>query len=389
MNVNKKQIKELVYGDIPTQELKSIAFEKKKQLFADNLSFSPKVFIPLTTLCQDHCSYCTFVKTPGEGGLYLTESEVLAIAKAGELSSCSEALFTLGDKPELKWKEAQEFLSLNHCISTDEYLLNMMKSIVNETTLFPHANPGLMTKNEIINFKQYSISGGVMIETFSNRLMERGNPHYKCTTKSPDLRVKTIKAANEIKYPMTTGLLIGIGQNEDEVVDDLWSIAKLTREFECVQEVIIQNFRAKKEIPMNSASELSLAKSLGTVAQARIILGEHMNIQVPPNLSGPPISSRYLQFLRAGINDWGGISPVTIDYVNPEAPWPHLTNLRKELLKKKFVLKARFPVYPEYINKKSGYLPEALKNRLVHDADPSGFIPQKSLRPIWEAHFAS
>ena len=375
MNVNKKQIKELVYGDIPTQELKSIAFEKKKQLFGDNLSFSPKVFIPLTTLCQDHCSYCTFVKTPGEGGLYLTESEVLAIAKAGELSSCTEALFTLGDKPELKWKEAQEFLSLNHCISTDEYLLNMMKSIVNETTLFPHANPGLMTKKEIINFKKYSISGGVMIETFSNRLMDRGNPHYKCTTKSPDLRVKTIKAANEIKYPMTTGLLIGIGQNEDEVVDDLWSIANLTREFECVQEVIIQNFVPKMNTLMANFPEPALDFFCRVIATSRIILPDQISLQVPPNLT-----QDLSLLLDSGINDLGGISPLTIDLVNPDKLWPDLNSLSVKVQESNQKLRSRLPIYPDFINE--DWLNPEMHERVKNAIDENGYTKFTTMESI-------
>lgn len=375
MNINKKQIKDLVYGDIPTQELKSIAFEKKKQLFADNLSFSPKVFIPLTTLCQDHCSYCTFVKTPGEGGLYLTESEVLAIAKAGELSSCSEALFTLGDKPELKWKEAQEFLSLNHCISTDEYLLNMMKSIINETTLFPHANPGLMTKKEIINFKQYSISGGVMIETFSNRLMERGNPHYKCTTKSPDLRVKTIKAANEIKYPMTTGLLIGIGQNEDEVVNDLWSIANLTREFECVQEVIIQNFVPKVNTLMANFPEPALDFFCRVIATSRIILPDQISLQVPPNLT-----QDLSLLLDSGINDLGGISPLTIDLVNPDKLWPDLNSLSAKVQESNQKLRSRLPIYPDFINE--DWLNPEMHERVKNVIDENGYTKFTTMESI-------
>ena len=375
MNVNKKQIKELVYGDIPTQELKSIAFEKKKQLFGENLSFSPKVFIPLTTLCQDHCSYCTFVKTPGEGGLYLTESEVLAIAKAGELSNCTEALFTLGDKPELKWKEAQEFLSLNHCISTDEYLLNMMKSIVNETTLFPHANPGLMTKKEIINFKKYSISGGVMIETFSNRLMDRGNPHYKCTTKSPDLRVKTIKAANEIKYPMTTGLLIGIGQNEDEVVDDLWSIAKLTREFECVQEVIIQNFVPKVNTLMANFPEPALDFFCRVVATSRIILPDQTSLQVPPNLT-----QDLSLLLDSGINDLGGISPLTIDLVNPDKLWPDLNSLSVKVQESNQKLRSRLPIYPDFINE--DWLNPEMHERVKNAIDENGYTKFTTMESI-------
>jgi len=346
MSIDKNKIKQLIYGRIPTEDLKEIAFQKKSELFNNIITFSPKVFIPLTTLCRDHCSYCTFVKSPSDGGLYLTEHEVLSIAQAGESKYCTEALFTLGDKPELKWDEAKDFLSMQGCVSTDEYLLNMMKSVVNNTSLFPHANPGLMTKEEMNSYKEHSVSGGIMIETFSKRLMNKGMPHFKCTTKSPHLRIDTISAANSIKYPITTGLLIGIGQNENEIVDDLFNLANLTRRYACIQEVIIQNFVSKVNTIMSKASEPKFDFFTRVIAVSRIILPNHVSLQAPPNLS-----EDIAKLLNSGINDLGGISPVTIDLVNPDRLWPELKSLRRLVQTSNQVLMSRLPIYPNFISK--------------------------------------
>ena len=346
MSIDKNKIKELIYGRIPTEDLKEIAFQKKNELFNNIITFSPKVFIPLTTLCRDHCSYCTFVKSPSDGGLYLTEPEVLSIAQAGESKYCTEALFTLGDKPELKWDEAKDFLSMQGCVSTDEYLLNMMKSVVNNTSLFPHANPGLMTKVEMNSYKEHSVSGGIMIETFSKRLMNKGMPHFKCTTKSPHLRIDTISAANSIKYPITTGLLIGIGQNENEIVDDLFNLANLTRRYACIQEVIIQNFVSKVNTIMSKAPEPKFDFFIRVIAVSRIILPNHVSLQAPPNLS-----EDIAKLLNSGINDLGGISPVTIDLVNPDRLWPELKSLRRLVQTSNQVLMSRLPIYPNFISK--------------------------------------
>ena len=346
MSIDKNKIKELIYGRIPTEDLKEIAFQKKNELFNNIITFSPKVFIPLTTLCRDHCSYCTFVKSPSDGGLYLTEPEVLSIAQAGESKYCTEALFTVGDKPELKWDEAKDFLSMQGCVSTDEYLLNMMKSVVNNTSLFPHANPGLMTKVEMNSYKEHSVSGGIMIETFSKRLMNKGMPHFKCTTKSPHLRIDTISAANSIKYPITTGLLIGIGQNENEIVDDLFNLANLTRRYACIQEVIIQNFVSKVNTIMSKAPEPKFDFFIRVIAVSRIILPNHVSLQAPPNLS-----EDIAKLLNSGINDLGGISPVTIDLVNPDRLWPELKSLRRLVQTSNQVLMSRLPIYPNFISK--------------------------------------
>ncbi len=375
MNINKNKIKELVYGKISTEELKSIAFDKKKDIYSNILTFSPKVFIPLTTLCQDHCSYCTFVKTPSEGGTYLTESEVLAIAQAGESANCSEALFTLGDKPELKWNDAKEFLSLNQCDSTDEYLLNMMKSVIYETTLFPHANPGLMNEGEILNYRKYSVSGGLMVETFSSRLLTVGHPHYKCSTKSPDLRIKSIKAANNVKYPMTTGLLVGIGQNDNEVVEDLWGMYNLTTKFECIQEVIIQNFVPKVNTLMAHSPEPAFDFFCRLLAVTRIILPRKVAIQAPPNLT-----EDYSKLLDSGINDLGGISPLTIDWVNPDKLWPDLSTLSMIVEESNQKLMSRLPVYPDFIDQ--DWLSPEMYERVISIVDKNGYTEFTTMESI-------
>ena len=366
MRNTKNEINNLLYGSIATNELKSIAFEKKTKLFGNTITFSPKVFIPLTTLCRDHCSYCTFVKTPTEGGLYLTESEVLSIANSGQHYNCTEALFTLGDKPEIKWTEAREFLILNNCESTDQYLESMMQHVLDKTSLFPHANPGLMNEDEIKRFKMCSPSGGIMIESFSDRLLERGGPHYKCETKNSELRVETINAAESIKYPMTTGLLIGIGQNEEELVSDLMQIGNLARNNKCIQEVIIQNFVPKQNTLMSSFPEPDSDFFLRVIAVSRLILPDHVSLQAPPNLS-----QDFTTLLDSGINDLGGISPVTIDMVNPDKLWPNLDNLKQTVSNSNQELKSRLPIYPNFIEKE--WLSPNIYEKVLDVIDENGY----------------
>ncbi len=366
MRITKKEINNLLYGSIPTNELKSIAFEKKSKLFGNTITFSPKVFIPLTTLCRDHCSYCTFVKSPTEGGLYLTESEFLSIANSGQHYNCTEALFTLGDKPELKWTEAKEFLILNNCESTDQYLESMMQNVLDKTSLFPHANPGLMNEDEIKRFKKCSPSGGIMIESFSDRLLKRGGPHYKCQTKNTKLRVETINAAETIKYPMTTGLLIGIGQNEEELVNDLLQIGNLAKNNKCIQEVIIQNFVPKQNTLMSSFPEPESDFFLRVIAVSRLILPNHVSLQAPPNLS-----QDFSTLLDSGINDLGGISPVTIDMVNPDKLWPNLDNLKQTVINSNQVLKSRLPIYPNFIEKE--WISRNIYEKVLDVIDENGY----------------
>ena len=235
-----RNIHNSIFGEIPTNELLSIAFEKKKNYFGNTITYSPKVFIPLTTMCRDNCAYCTFVKSPKEGGTYLNQEEVITIAGAGNEAGCYEALFTLGDKPELKWDYALTELNNLGFSSTHEYLIYSMKQVNEKFDLFPHANPGLMSIEEIKDLKKYSPSGGVMIESFSKNIYEKGKAHYKTGTKYIDLRLETLKNAYEVKYPVTTGLLLGLTTTKEEIVDDISNLISLMSKNSAIQEVILQ-----------------------------------------------------------------------------------------------------------------------------------------------------
>lgn len=351
------------------------------------VSFSPKVFLPLTRLCRDLCSYCVFRQNPGSRtSLFMSPEEVLAVAQKGEKSGCREALLVLGERPEERYLEARRWLKQHGYDSTLEYLHTICRLLIKETSLYPHSNPGTLTRSELRALKDVNVSLGLMLESTSSRLCGPGGPHERAPSKRPSVRLRTLKIAGELNIPLTTGLLIGIGETSQERREALHLIRQLHQKYGHIQEVIIQNFRAKPGTPMQRVPELSTKEALETVAQARIILGPHMNIQVPPNLSFSPGDPRYLEFLDAGINDWGGISPVTIDYVNPEAPWPHLAQMYREMQQKNFQLKARFPIYPEYIREKSHYLPITLRNRLGVDADPQGFLPQADIQRLLEDH---
>lgn len=309
------------------------------------VTYSRKVFIPLTTLCVDRCSYCTFAKPPGAGGVYLEPDEVLAIARAGDGADCTEALFTLGDRPEERWPVAREFLAEKGHDSTLEYVAEMSALVRAETRLFPHANPGLLDDDGFSLLRPTNPSMGMMLENISPRLTEPGMPHHRTVTKVPSKRVATIEAAGRQKVPFTTGILVGIGENNTEIVDSLFALADLAERTGAIQEVIIQNFRAKADTRMRHSAEPVPRWFARVVALARWIMGPEANVQVPPNLT-----EAYEIYLEAGINDWGGVSPLTIDWVNPEAPWPHLDELAERTTSAGFQLRPRLPVYPEYIN---------------------------------------
>ena len=308
------------------------------------ITYSRKVFIPLTTLCQDRCTYCTFAKPPGAGGTYLEPEEVIAVARAGESHGCTEALFTLGDRPEARWRQAREFLASHGEETTLGYVASMSRMVSEETTLFPHANPGIMSPADIEDLRPWNPSMGLMLENVSPRLMEPGMPHHNCPDKDPDLRLSVIAAAGYHKVPFTSGILVGIGENNQEIIGSLLALADMQAKWGCLQEVIIQNFRAKADTPMRRNAEPVPFWFARVVAVARWLLGPEMNLQVPPNLT-----ERFEIYLSAGINDWGGVSPVTIDWVNPEQPWPHLRHLAHRTAAAGFNLKPRLPVYPEYI----------------------------------------
>ncbi len=309
------------------------------------VTYSRKVFVPLTTLCRDRCTYCTFAKPPGAGGEYLTLDDVLAIVRAGDRHGCTEALLTLGDRPEDRWPAAREFLSERGLASTMDYVVQASELITSETSLFPHANPGLMSPEDFAALRPTNPSMGLMLENISPRLMEPGMPHHNCPDKDPARRMSTIRAAGEQRVPFTTGVLIGIGETQQEVVDSLFALAEVQHRYGHIQEIIIQNFRAKADTPMRRHAEPIPRYFARVVALARWIFGAEMNVQVPPNLT-----EGYEQYLDAGINDWGGVSPLTIDWVNPGQPWPHLAELEARTSAAGFELRPRLPLYPEFID---------------------------------------
>ncbi len=335
------------FKNVPLEELLETASAIRDAHKGKIITFSKKVFIPLTTLCRDFCGYCTFRKSPSEGGRYLTPDEVLNIARRGEKLGCKEALFSLGDKPELLYDEARVQLKVLGCETTLEYLKKMCELVLSETTLLPHLNPGIMTYEDMQELKPVSVSMGIMLENISPRLTDAGMPHECAEDKIPSLRVQTIADAGRLSIPFTTGILIGIGETFEERIHSLLAIRALHEKYEHIQEVIIQNFKRKPHIPMHDHSEPEHEDFLRTVAMARILLGGEINIQAPPNLS-----ENYARLLSAGINDWGGISPVTKDYINPERAWPEIDTLREKTREKGFMLKERLAVYPEFISEK-------------------------------------
>ena len=331
------------------------------------ITYSRKVFIPLTNLCRDYCGYCTFRRDPGQPGAHtMTPEEVLAVAKAGEKLGCTEALFSLGDKPEMLFPEMRETLRKLGYNSTLHYLEAMCELVLRETTLLPHPNPGLMSAEWISRLCAVSPSMGLMLETTNESLLATNAAHDNAPDKLPSKRLRTIEDAGKQGIPFTTGILVGIGESSEDRVDSLLAIRDLHERHGHIQEVIIQNFRAKHGIPMHAWPEPSRGEMLRTIAVARLLMPE-VNIQAPPNLSDPD----YEQLLDAGINDWGGVSPLTPDFINPELPWPHLAELEKRTCSKGFELKQRLPVYPEFLSKLESAR-EPLVSRLRASADPHG-----------------
>ncbi|HKV43445.1 MAG TPA: 7,8-didemethyl-8-hydroxy-5-deazariboflavin synthase CofG, partial [bacterium] len=334
------------------------------------VSFSPKVFIPLTRLCRDTCGYCTFRTDPQtDRRLYMTPEEVLAVARAGARLGCTEALFTLGERPEQRFPEARRWLARRGHRSTFSYLGEVATLVLRETALWPHLNPGTMSRTEMAGLRGVSASMGLMLESVSERLSRPGGPHEHAPSKHPRARLATLEAAGALRVPFTTGLLIGIGETPRERVDALLAIRESHERWGHVQEVIVQNFRAKRGTAMAAASEPGVLDVVRTAAVARLVLGPAANIQVPPNLS----SRGFPVYLEAGINDWGGISPLTIDYVNPEAPWPHIDALAAATAAAGLVLKPRLPVYPEYLLHRPEFFAPALRDRLLAAADAEGY----------------
>jgi FO synthase len=336
------------------------------------VTFSPKVFIPLTRLCRDFCGYCTFRQDPASAGsqLFMTPEEVLDVARAGQRLGCTEALFTLGERPEQRYPEAKEWLGRRGYSTTLHYLTDICKLVVEETSMLPHANPGTMGRREMASLQPFNPSMGLMLESTSEKLYQKGGPHEFAPSKRPRVRLRTIELAGELRVAFTTGILIGIGETRRERIESLLAIRRLHLAHGQVQEVIVQNFRAKPRTPMRDAPDAETVELLWTVAAARLLLGPDMNVQVPPNLS----AADYEIYLDAGINDWGGVSPLTIDFVNPEAPWPGLGELRDRSAAKGFELRPRLPVYPEYLGAPEPWMPGPLEAKATALADEEGYV---------------
>jgi 7,8-didemethyl-8-hydroxy-5-deazariboflavin synthase CofG subunit len=334
------------------------------------ITFSAKVFIPLTTLCRDYCGYCTFRKDPGEPGAFtMTPEQVLALARAGARLGAKEALFSLGDKPEALFPEHRAFLRRMGHRTTLGYLRAVSEQVLEETGLLPHANPGLMGARDLAALREVNVSMGIMLETTSERLLAPGAAHDRAPDKVPARRLRTIARAGELGIPFTTGILIGIGETHAERVDALLAIRDLHERHGHIQEVIVQNFRAKPTIPMRGWPDPGATDLLRTVAVARLLLGPTMNIQAPPNLS----ADGYERLAAAGLNDWGGVSPLTPDHINPERPWPGLADLRRRTESAGHELRERLAVYPQYATR-SAFLDPRLAPRVACLIDAEGFV---------------
>ena len=335
------------------------------------VTYSRKVFLPLTNLCRDDCGYCTFKRDPGQPGARTMElDEVLAVCEAGARLGCKEALLSLGDKPEARFPEHREWLRHRGYRTTMDYVVAASRAIATETTLLPHANPGLMSDRDLQALREWNVSVGLMLENVSDRLGAPGGPHDHAPDKRPARRLRTIEAAGRAGVAFTTGILFGIGETPAERVDSLLAIRDLHERHGHVQEVIVQNFRAKPTIPMARQPEPSLDDLRRTLAVARLLLGPAMNVQAPPNLS----PGTYPALIASGLNDWGGVSPLTIDYINPEAPWPHLAALQTATAVAGARLRERLAIYPEYIHR-PGFVPEPLCHRVLASVDGDGLVP--------------
>ena len=364
-------------GTASLDELLETACALRERGKGKTVSFSKKVFIPLTTLCRDYCSYCTFRKDPGQPGAhFMTPEEVLALAEQGRRAGCKEALFSLGDQPERIFPEAREFLRRQGYARTLDYLAAMCELVLEQTGLLPHANPGVMDGVALDKLKESNASIGLMLENVSVRLMRDGLPHANAPDKVPALRMRTMEEAGKRSIAFTTGILVGIGETIEERVDSLLAIRAMHEKYGHIQEVIVQNFRAKPDIPMAQHAEPPLEDFLRTIALARLILGPQMNVQAPPNLS----YEDFPRLLDAGINDWGGISPVTKDFINPEAAWPQISRLRAETEARGFVLRERLALYPEFVVRE-GFVAPRVREKMAALAGADGFARDKSSHP--------
>ena len=341
------------------------------------ITYSRKVFIPLTRLCRDRCGYCTFATVPHRlDSLYLEPDEVLAIARRGAELGCKEALFTLGDKPEDRWRQAREWLDAHGYDDTLSYVRAMAIRVLEETGLLPHLNPGVLSWQDFQRLKPVAPSMGMMLETTANRLYStKGAPHFGSPDKDPAVRLRVLEDAGRSNVPFTTGILIGIGETLAERAESVFAIRKVAREYRGIQEVIVQNFRAKPDTKMRDVPDAELDDLAATIAVTRLVLGSKARIQAPPNLVG----AQYDLILRAGIDDWGGVSPLTPDHVNPERPWPDIDELAERTAKAGFTLRERLTIYPPYL--REPWLDPRLARHVAALADPATGLAAEEARP--------
>lgn len=347
------------------------------------LTYSRKVFVPLTRLCRDRCHYCTFVTVPGKlrragHGMYMSPDEVLDIARRGAELGCKEALFTLGDRPEDRWPEAREWLESHGYDDTLSYVRAMAIRVLEETGLLPHLNPGVMTWTDLQRLKPVSPSMGSMLETTSTRLWsEPGNPHYGSPDKEPAVRLRALEDAGRSNVPFTTGILIGIGETYEERADSIFAMRRAQRSYQGVQEVIVQNFQAKPDTAMRGMPDAELTDLAATVAVTRLIMGPSVRVQAPPNLA----KKEYALLIDAGIDDWGGVSPLTPDHVNPESPWPQIEELAARTADSGFTLRERLTIYPEFIKRGEPWLDPRLMPHVRALADPETGLALEGVQP--------
>jgi 7,8-didemethyl-8-hydroxy-5-deazariboflavin synthase len=369
-DISKDEAYEIINWDENYEYIIGVARKIRNRAKGFRVTYSRKVFINLVNLCRDTCSYCTYKKEPSDKlASLMSPQHVRNLAETGKKFGCTEVLFVTGERPEQKYLEARQWLRSLGYSSTIEYIREMSEKVLQETGLLPHTNAGSLTKKEMSILKSTNVSIGAMLESASERLILRGMPHENAPSKNPRGRLRTLQNAGELKIPTTTGLLVGIGETPREIVDSLFLIKEIHQRYGHIQEVIMQNFNPKPKTNMANSFPPSYNYFLKTIALARIILPE-MNIQVPPNLT-PNIFGNYID---AGINDWGGISPITIDHVNPEFPWPSIQSVNHVTVSRGHKFRARLPIYPEYLDKKDGFIHTELRNYIHLLSDSDGLV---------------
>ncbi|TLX89090.1 MAG: 7,8-didemethyl-8-hydroxy-5-deazariboflavin synthase subunit CofG [Thaumarchaeota archaeon] len=370
--ITKGEIFELI-KKYDTKSLSTIAKISRDTCKNGPITYSRKVFINLINLCRDTCSYCTYKKELSDLDLsILTKDQALHIARLGKRLKCTEALIVTGERPEQKYPEFKEWLKKYDCSSTTEYIEQISNLILEETGLLPHTNAGTLNYDELSVLKKSNVSLGCMLETASDRLSGKNMPHEFAPSKNPKARIRVLENAGKLKIPITTGLLIGIGETLEEIIDSLIVIREINQKYGNIQEIIMQNHVPKSNTKMRNFLPPSHDLFLLTISLARIIM-PHMNIQVPPNLS----PNLYFTYINAGINDWGGISPLTIDFVNPESPWPDIKDVKHATEKAGYRFRGRLAIYPEFLLSKRDFIPKNLWNYITPLSDSSGLVKEE------------